>query len=44
MKAYNDFDCDENVTVKEFSDFKKTSDGFIANIPPCSVVKFIIER
>ena len=44
MKAYNDFGCDENVTVKEFSDFKKTSDGFIANIPPCSVVKFIIER
>lgn len=44
MKAYNDFDSNENVTIKEFTDFKKTADGFTANIPPCSVVKFIIER
>lgn len=39
----NDFENGNVVEIKEFSDFRKTSDGFVANIPPCSVVKFVIE-
>ena len=37
----------EFITATEkagFTDFELTADGFIANVPPCSVVKFIIER
>lgn len=40
----NDFDNADNVKTKEFTDFRKLSDGFTANIPPCSVVKFVIEK
>ncbi len=39
----NDFDNDTVVEIKEFTDFTLTADGFSAVIPPCSVVKFVIE-
>ncbi|MGN1124158.1 MAG: alpha-L-arabinofuranosidase C-terminal domain-containing protein, partial [Eubacterium sp.] len=39
----NDFEKSDNVFTKEFTDFRPHSDGFTANIPPCSVVKFVIE-
>lgn len=39
----NDFENGERVTVKAFDDFKTTADGFIATIPACSIVKFIIK-
>ena len=42
-RDYNDFGKDPSVFTKEFTDFTLTQDGFIANIPPCSVVKFIIK-
>lgn len=40
----NDFDNDNVVAIQEFNDYRKLSDGFTATIPPCAVVKFIIER
>jgi alpha-N-arabinofuranosidase len=43
VRDYNSFDNANNVTTKEFTDFTLTDDGFIANVPPCSVVKFIIK-
>lgn len=39
----NDFENGERVTVKAFNDFETTADGFIATIPACSIVKFIIK-
>ncbi len=39
----NDFENEDKVKVVEFTDFRKLSDGFTAIIPPCSVVKFVIE-
>lgn len=39
----NDFENGERVTVKAFDDFEMTADGFIATIPACSIVKFIIK-
>ena len=39
----NDFDDTDNVKTVEFTDFKKISDGVYATLPPCSVVKFVIE-
>ncbi|MCR5585542.1 MAG: alpha-N-arabinofuranosidase [Lachnospiraceae bacterium] len=39
MGAYNTFDKQEEVTMKEFKDFKKTNDGIEFNMPACSVVK-----
>ena len=39
----NEFDKDEVVKLNDFTDFEATEDGFVANIPPCSVVKFIIK-
>lgn len=39
----NDFENGERVTVKAFNDFEMTADGFIATIPACSIVKFIIK-
>lgn len=39
----NDFDSPDVVKIVEFTDFRKLKDGFTANIPPCSVVKFVIE-
>ncbi len=42
--ALNDFDKDEKVFIKEFTTFRALKDGFTAEIPACSVVKFTIER
>ena len=44
IDAYNTFDCKEAVKTQAFEGFTKTADGFVADIPACSVVKFIIER
>jgi len=41
--AKNEFDKDEAVKCVPFTDFEALSDGFKAVIPPCSVVKFVIE-
>ena len=43
INAKNDFENENNVICKEFTDFTKTADGFTAVIPPCSVVKFSIK-
>ncbi len=43
IHAKNDFENSDKVCTKEFNVFRKTSDGFVAEIPPCSVVKFVIE-
>ena len=40
----NDFDCTDKVATEAFTGFRKLSDGFTATLPPCSVVKFVIER
>lgn len=40
----NDFDNTDCVVIKEFTDFRKLKDGFTANIPACSVVKFVINK
>ncbi len=42
--AYNDFDKAPNVETKKFDAFKTLSDGFEANLPACSAVKFTIKR
>lgn len=39
----NDFNNKENVKVVDFNDFEILADGFVATLPPCSVVKFIIK-
>ena len=39
----NDFDNADNVKTKIFDGFRIHKDGFTADIPPCSIVKFIIE-
>ena len=41
---YNDFGNEDSVKTEEFDDFTKCDDGFTAVIPPCSVVKFVIEK
>ncbi len=43
VRNHNTFDNKEVVKTEEFTDFTLTGDGFIANVPPCSVVKFIIK-
>ena len=43
-RAKNDFGKEENVKCEAFTDFEATADGFKANIPPCSVVKFVINE
>ncbi|MBE6742589.1 MAG: alpha-N-arabinofuranosidase [Ruminococcaceae bacterium] len=43
-RAKNDFGKDEDVKCVAFTDFEATADGFTANIPACSVVKFIINE
>ncbi len=43
VRNYNTFENKEIVKTEEFTDFTLTADGFIANVPPCSVVKFIIK-
>ena len=40
----NTFENKDVVNIKEFNAFEKTADGFIADIPACSVVKFTITR
>ncbi len=40
----NDFDNADNVKTVEFNDFRKLKDGFTVTVPPCSVVKFVINR
>ena len=44
MDAHNTFENKVAVKPAEFTDFELTADGFVTKIPPCSVVKFIIER
>lgn len=39
----NDFNNTDAVKTVEFTDFRKLKDGFVADIPACSVVKFIIK-
>ncbi len=43
VSAHNTFDNKEVVKAEKFTDFTLTNDGFIAKIPPCSVVKFKIK-
>lgn len=43
MHDGNTFENKNVVCEKEFSDLKVKENGFTANIPPCSVVKFVIE-
>ena len=43
-RAKNDFDKAETVKCEDFTDFESTADGFKAKIPPCSVVKFVINE
>lgn len=43
MRDGNTFENKNVIYEKEFSDFKLKAGGFTANIPPCSVVKFVIE-
>lgn len=40
---HNTFDDGDKVKTAEFTDFKQLRDGFTANIPACSVVKFTIK-
>lgn len=40
---HNDFENKNVVSSREFNDFEAIADGFKANVPPCSVVKFIIK-
>jgi len=40
---YNSFENKDAVKTEEFTAFEKTADGFTAEIPACSVVKFVIE-
>ncbi len=42
-RDYNSFEKSDVVATQKFTDFTVTADGFIAKIPPCSVVKFIIK-
>lgn len=42
-RDYNTFDNKDVVKTAVFTDYSLTDDGFVANIPPCSVVKFIIK-
>ncbi len=39
MGAYNTFDKQDEVVIKEFKDFKKTDEGVSFTMPACSVVK-----
>ena len=39
---HNTFENKDAVSIKAFTDFEKTADGFVATLPACSVVKFII--
>ncbi|MBR5562335.1 MAG: alpha-N-arabinofuranosidase [Clostridia bacterium] len=41
---YNSFEEKNDVATEEFTGFSATNDGFIATLPPCSVVKFVIRK
>ncbi len=43
VDAYNDFGKPQCVKTEKFTDYKLTADGFIAVLPPCATVKFIIK-
>ncbi len=43
VRDFNSFDKKDTVKICDFADFTLTADGFIANIPPCSVVEFIVK-
>ncbi len=43
MDDFNTFESKSVVKTEKFTDFELSSDGFVASIPPCSVVKFIIK-
>lgn len=43
VRNHNTFDNKDVVKTEDFTDFILTADGFIANVPPCSVVKFIVK-
>ena len=43
MDAHNTFDNPDVVKPEEFNDFVVTSQGLDFNIPPCSVISFVIE-
>ena len=43
VRNHNTFDKKEVVKTEAFTDFTLTEDGFIANVPPFSVVKFVIK-
>ncbi len=43
IHSKNDFDNSNVVKTEEFTDFKKFSDGFTVTVPPCSVVKLVVE-
>ena len=40
---HNDFENKTVVETKPFTAFTPTADGFVATLPPCSVVKFLIK-
>ncbi len=42
-RAHNTFENKDIVKTETFTEITLTGDGFIAEIPPCSVVKFIIK-
>lgn len=41
--SYNSFENKTAVKIAEFTDYSLLTDGFIATLPPCSVVKFTIK-
>jgi alpha-N-arabinofuranosidase len=41
---YNSFDNKDKVRTAAFTDFETTADGFVAEVPACSIVKFVIEK
>ncbi len=40
---YNSFENKNAVSTKVFTDYKTLTDGFTAELPPCSIVKFVIK-
>lgn len=44
IHAKNDFDHTDDVKPEKFDGLRKLSDGFVAELPPCSVVKFVINK
>ncbi len=42
INDHNTFENKDVVSTKVFGSFEKTNDGFVATLPACSIVKFII--